>query len=72
MALSLDAVSIRVQGVEVYRGVPGRFSAAEVSAKMAAETLEIRIDLAVGTGSGRAWGCDLSAAYVRINADYHT
>ncbi len=72
VALSLDAVSIYVQGVEVYRGAPGRFSAAEVSAKMAAETLEIRVDLAVGTGSGRAWGCDLSAEYVHINADYHT
>ncbi|MGA0989897.1 MAG: bifunctional ornithine acetyltransferase/N-acetylglutamate synthase, partial [Vulcanococcus sp.] len=25
-----------------------------------------------GLGSGRAWGCDLSDQYVRINADYTT
>jgi len=25
-----------------------------------------------GSGAGRAWGCDLSAEYVRINADYFT
>ncbi|WP_353077507.1 bifunctional ornithine acetyltransferase/N-acetylglutamate synthase, partial [Synechococcus lacustris] len=24
------------------------------------------------SGAGRAWGCDLSAEYVRINADYTT
>ena len=70
--LDLAALSIRVQGVEVYRGAPGRFAAAEVSEKMAADELVISVHLAVGTGSGQAWGCDLSAEYVKINADYHT
>jgi len=72
VALSLDRLSIRVQGVEVYRGAPGRFDPAVVSRKMAAKELLIDIDLAVGTGVGGAWGCDLSAEYVKINADYHT
>ena len=26
----------------------------------------------VGTGSGLAWGCDLSYDYVKINAEYTT
>ncbi|MEM6427845.1 MAG: bifunctional ornithine acetyltransferase/N-acetylglutamate synthase, partial [Deinococcota bacterium] len=30
------------------------------------------VDLAAGNGRGQAWGCDLSADYVRINAEYHT
>ncbi len=70
--LDLDTLSIRVQGTEVYRGAPGRFDAAAVSRSMNAKDLEITIDLAAGSGSGVAWGCDLSADYVRINADYHT
>jgi glutamate N-acetyltransferase / amino-acid N-acetyltransferase len=43
-----------------------------VSRKMNAADLVIDLDLAVGTGAGQAWGCDLSAEYVKINADYHT
>jgi glutamate N-acetyltransferase / amino-acid N-acetyltransferase len=72
VALALERLSIRVQGVEVYRGAPGRFDPGEVSRKMDAEELLVAIDLGVGTGVGQAWGCDLSAEYVKINADYHT
>ena len=34
----------------------------------------IPILLSVGSGSGvaKTWGCDMSAQYVRINADYTT
>jgi len=36
------------------------------------DTVAIRLQVGEGSGSGRAWGCDLSAQYVRINADYTT
>ena len=36
------------------------------------DTVLIRLELGDGNGSGRAWGCDLSDQYVRINADYTT
>ncbi|MFZ9569890.1 MAG: bifunctional glutamate N-acetyltransferase/amino-acid acetyltransferase ArgJ, partial [Vulcanococcus sp.] len=36
------------------------------------DTVLIRIHVGAGAGSGRAWGCDLSDQYVRINADYTT
>ena len=36
------------------------------------DTVLIRLRLGDGPGSGRAWGCDLSDQYVRINADYTT
>ncbi len=36
------------------------------------DTIEIRLRVGEGAGSGTAWGCDLSDQYVRINADYTT
>ncbi|MBM5783950.1 MAG: bifunctional glutamate N-acetyltransferase/amino-acid acetyltransferase ArgJ [Cyanobacteria bacterium K_DeepCast_35m_m1_288] len=36
------------------------------------DTVLIRLQVGSGSGSGRAWGCDLSDQYVRINADYTT
>ncbi|MCP9785061.1 bifunctional glutamate N-acetyltransferase/amino-acid acetyltransferase ArgJ [Cyanobium sp. N5-Cardenillas] len=36
------------------------------------DTVEIRLRVGEGPGSGLAWGCDLSDQYVRINADYTT
>lgn len=35
-------------------------------------TVEIHISVGSGQGSGRAWGCDLSYDYVKINAEYTT
>ena len=72
VALTLSALSIYVQDTLVYHGAPQAFDAATLSLEMNAPELVIRIALGVGTGSGSAWGCDLSAEYVRINADYHT
>jgi glutamate N-acetyltransferase/amino-acid N-acetyltransferase len=36
------------------------------------DTVVIRLQVGEGSGQGRAWGCDLSDQYVRINADYTT
>ena len=36
------------------------------------DTVRIRLEVGDGPGEGRAWGCDLSDQYVRINADYTT
>lgn len=36
------------------------------------DTVLIRLQVGAGSGQGRAWGCDLSDQYVRINADYTT
>jgi len=30
------------------------------------------VSLGIGSGTARAWGCDLTDGYVRINADYTT
>ena len=70
--LNLDNLRVDVQGVPVFHAQPLEYDAAQVSAAMNAEEVVFEIDLAVGQASGEAWGCDLSAEYVRINADYTT
>ncbi|RSD29375.1 bifunctional ornithine acetyltransferase/N-acetylglutamate synthase [Mesobacillus subterraneus] len=36
------------------------------------DKIQIFVDLHLGSGSGMAWGCDLSYDYVKINASYRT
>jgi glutamate N-acetyltransferase/amino-acid N-acetyltransferase len=43
-----------------------------VRALFAAASVEIEVTLGLGDGQAVAWGCDLSAEYVRINAEYMT
>ena len=50
--------------------VDGVLSAAEEA--MRAQELLITLDLGLGDGRARAFGCDLSYDYVKINADYTT
>lgn len=65
--------SIRIGGLDVFRdGTPVRFDPSDL--RRAFERTEITIELSLGLGDGEAtaWGTDLSAEYVHINADYTT
>lgn len=67
--------SLSLGGVEVYRaGVPTGVSKTDPKLKAAMNADPVDAVLTVGFGQGRAWmlGCDLSADYVRINAEYTT
>ena len=68
----LGAVAVAVQGTEVYRGQPLEFDAAALSQAMRSPDVLVEVDLAAGDATGEAWGCDLSADYVKINALYTT
>ncbi|MDF1522689.1 MAG: bifunctional glutamate N-acetyltransferase/amino-acid acetyltransferase ArgJ [Trueperaceae bacterium] len=68
----LGAVTVSVQGTPVYRGQPLAFDAAALSQAMRSTDVLVEVDLAAGEGQGEAWGCDLSADYVTINALYTT
>jgi glutamate N-acetyltransferase/amino-acid N-acetyltransferase len=71
---SLDAASVRIGPVVLFRdGRPYDERAPEAAAYLRGRELEIEVDLGAG-GSHRAtvYTCDLSADYVRINADYRT
>ena len=67
-----NALTITVQGELLFTGKPLEFDAEHVAHKMNHSDLRIDVDLKHGNGQGQAWGCDLSAQYVHINADYHT
>jgi len=45
---------------------------AAAAAYLQDDTVEITVSVGHGPGWGRAWGCDLSYDYVRINAEYTT
>jgi len=65
--------SIKIGGLDVYRdGAPVRFDPADL--RRAFEQKDILIELALGLGGwdATAWGTDLSAEYVRLNAEYTT
>lgn len=65
--------SVRIGDLFVYRnGTPLAVADAEVRALFAAPAIEIEVLLGLGDGQATAWGCDLSAEYVRINAEYMT
>ena len=65
-------VRIAIAGAEVFAGVPVPFDRIAVRARMHADEVLIRIDLGVGDGTGEAFGCDLSEAYVIENSEYST
>jgi glutamate N-acetyltransferase / amino-acid N-acetyltransferase len=67
--------SLSIGGIEVYRaGMPTGVARNDQALKAAMDSPEVDIVLLVGGGIGGAWmmGCDLSAKYVSINADYTT
>jgi glutamate N-acetyltransferase/amino-acid N-acetyltransferase len=65
--------SMWLQGVLVFdHGTGLRVDDAALQAKMDAPVVRIEIDLGLGDETATAWGCDLTADYVHINADYRT
>ncbi|WP_243291318.1 bifunctional ornithine acetyltransferase/N-acetylglutamate synthase [Bacillus sp. FJAT-47783] len=53
-------------------GVPQPFSEEEAKNYLENETVTITVNLKDGTENGKAWGCDLTYDYVKINASYRT
>jgi glutamate N-acetyltransferase/amino-acid N-acetyltransferase len=73
VVISEPGVIVSICGIRVFENeCPTEFDAAEVAAAMRGDTVTIEVDLGVGESSATGWGCDLSANYVSINADYHT
>jgi glutamate N-acetyltransferase/amino-acid N-acetyltransferase len=72
--VELDPALLRIdiEGVPVYAGAPVAYVADEISARMRGGEVRIRIDLGEGDGTGEAFGCDLTEAYVVENSAYST
>jgi len=70
---TLDRCRVAIGGLVVFdRGAPEPVDAERIRVALSTPRLDIEIDLGAGDAAGHAWGCDLSADYVRINADYTT
>lgn len=70
-------VTIRFGEQEVYPAAVDEAGLAALSRYMRGDTVRIHVTLAApdgsqGPSSATVWGCDLTAGYVRINADYTT
>ena len=75
VAFDPDETTLSIGGVVVYEnGKPVGSARYDETLKAAMSARRIEVDLRVGGGPGNGWmlGCDLSAEYVRINADYTT
>ena len=69
-----EELSLWINGVAVYQaGAPTDFDAAALSASLRGNRdVGLRLLLGRGTDRVRFWTCDLTAEYVRLNADYTT
>lgn len=70
--LDPDRLRIAIAGSLVYGGGPVAFDATAARVAMDAPEVLVRLDLGLGNGIGEAFGCDLTEAYVRENAEYTT
>jgi glutamate N-acetyltransferase/amino-acid N-acetyltransferase len=71
---NLDRARVRIGGVELFAGGrPYDERSGDASRALAAPDVTLEVDLGTGgDGMSRMWTCDLSAEYVRINAEYRT
>jgi glutamate N-acetyltransferase/amino-acid N-acetyltransferase len=79
--LSLDKLILRLcsgQGCKLgpmtvfKNGAPAKFDAKKASKIISQTEHTITVDLGAGKADDFCYGCDLSAEYVKINAEYHT
>jgi glutamate N-acetyltransferase/amino-acid N-acetyltransferase len=67
-----SGVVIRFGDQEVYPATVDETGLAALSEYMRGNTVVIHVSLGNGSDTATVWGCDLTAGYVRINADYTT
>jgi glutamate N-acetyltransferase/amino-acid N-acetyltransferase len=71
--LNPDRLSCKLDNLYVFRnGAPTSFDPKKASRIVVQREHTITVNLGVGRCEDFYYGCDLSAEYVRINADYHT
>ena len=65
-----ERVVIRFGDREVYPALVSDGELAEVAEYLRGDEVRIHVSLGTGAADCTVWGCDLTAGYVRINADY--
>jgi glutamate N-acetyltransferase / amino-acid N-acetyltransferase len=71
---SLERAAVRIGSVELFSdGSPHDERAPEAAEYLQGKEIDVEVDLGTGgSGRSRMWTCDLSAEYVKINAEYRT
>ena len=73
VAFNLSRAAVLIGSTVLFRnGRPYDEAAPEAAAYLQGKDLAVSVDLGAGAQSSTVWTCDLSAEYVRINADYRT
>jgi glutamate N-acetyltransferase/amino-acid N-acetyltransferase len=74
VALDLARTEVRLGGVAVFRrgAALGPAARRRAGARLARPEVSVEVALGVGRGEAALWTCDLSKAYVAINAEYTT
>jgi len=71
--LNPNKLSCKIGNITVFKnGTPKKFDVEKASKIISQTEHTITVDLGSGKHSDFCYGCDLSAEYVRINAEYHT
>jgi glutamate N-acetyltransferase/amino-acid N-acetyltransferase len=73
VAFELSRAAVTIGSIVLFRnGKPYDEAAPEAAEYLKGTDLSVSVDLGAGDASSTVWTCDLSAEYVRINADYRT
>jgi glutamate N-acetyltransferase/amino-acid N-acetyltransferase len=73
VAFELSRAAVRIGSTVLFKdGRPYDDAAPEAASHLKGKEVEVSVDLGTGHASSTVWTCDLSAQYVRINADYRT
>jgi glutamate N-acetyltransferase/amino-acid N-acetyltransferase len=71
--LNPNKLSCKLGDINVFKsGTARKFDTKKASKVISQAEHTITVDLGVGKRSDFCYGCDLSAEYVKINAEYHT
>lgn len=69
----IEKLTIFIGEVQVFaQGMPIKFDEELAKQQLLAEEVVLRIDMQQGNACAKAYGCDLTYDYVRINASYRT
>ena len=73
-AFQLAGAAVRIGAIELFaNGRPYDERAPEAATYLQGTEVDVEVDLGTGgPGTSRMWTCDLTAEYVKINAEYRT
>ncbi|TYR79587.1 bifunctional ornithine acetyltransferase/N-acetylglutamate synthase [Priestia megaterium] len=73
VSINPEKVDVSIGNITMLKnGQPQPFNEEEAKAYLQQSTVHVTVELHEGNGKGKAWGCDLTYDYVKINASYRT